>query len=96
MHGCSWTDIGAALGVTRQAVRQRFHAPHKRYSAETMTEGLRKAMAHVKRAAVQNRNVHIGAEHFLWGLTVDDNSAIRLLREAGVTPEAVHSPWRPG
>ncbi|MFI1728380.1 Clp protease N-terminal domain-containing protein [Streptomyces acidicola] len=90
MHGSSWTDIGAALGVTRQAVQQRFHAPHKRYSPETMTEALRAAMVHVKRAAVQNRNNYIGTEHLLWGLTVEDNSATRLLRDAGVPPERVH------
>lgn len=29
-HGSSWTDIGAALGVTRQAAQQRFQVPHKR------------------------------------------------------------------
>ncbi|MEV0638268.1 hypothetical protein AB0I77_25660 [Streptomyces sp. NPDC050619] len=44
MHGTSWTEIGAALGVTRQAVQQRFHAPHKRYGPETMSEDLRLPM----------------------------------------------------
>jgi hypothetical protein len=90
MHGCSWTDIGAALGVTRQAVQQRFHAPHKRYGPETMSEDLRQAMAHVKRAAVQHRNNYIGTEHLLWGLTAEDNSATRLLERAGVSPQTVH------
>jgi hypothetical protein len=90
MHGCSWTDIGAALGVTRQAVQQRFHAPHKRYGRETMSEDLRQAMTRVKRAAVQHRNNYIGTEHLLWGLTAEDNSATRLLQSAGVSPEAVH------
>ncbi|MGD3111560.1 Clp protease N-terminal domain-containing protein [Streptomyces sp. YGL11-2] len=90
MHGSSWTDIGTALGVTRQAVQQRFHAPHKRYSPETMTNDLREAMVHVKRAAVQHRNNYIGTEHLLWGLTAEDNSATRLLQAAGVPPETVH------
>ncbi|AGP60922.1 Clp protease N-terminal domain-containing protein [Streptomyces rapamycinicus] len=90
MHGSSWTDIGAALGVTRQAVQQRFHAPHKRYDPETMSEDLRQAMTHIKRAAVQHRNNYIGTEHLLWGLTAEDNNATRLLRAAGVPPEDVH------
>lgn len=90
MHGNSWTDIGAALGVTRQAVQQRFHAPHKRYSPETMTADLRQAMVHVKQAAVHHRNNYIGTEHLLWGLTAEDNSATRLLQTAGVSPETVH------
>ncbi|MDI3405047.1 Clp protease N-terminal domain-containing protein [Streptomyces cavernicola] len=90
MHGNSWTDIGAALGVTRQAAQQRFHAPHKRYSPEAMTEDLREAMAHVKRAAVQHRNNYIGTEHLLWGLTAQENSATRQLAAANVSPESVH------
>jgi hypothetical protein len=90
MHGSSWTDIGGALGVSRQAVQQRFHAPHKRYGPETMTDGLRRAMVHVKRAAVHHRNNYIGTEHLLWGLTAEDNTATRLLRAAGIAPEKVH------
>ncbi|MDX2591496.1 hypothetical protein PV343_04250 [Streptomyces sp. WI03-4A] len=31
-HGSSWADIGAVLGVTRQAVQQRFSGATKRYS----------------------------------------------------------------
>lgn len=91
MHGCSWTEIGTALGVTRQAVQQRFHAPHKRYAPEMMTRGLRQAMTHIKQAAVQHRNNYIGTEHLLWGLTAGDNSATRLLRAAGTAPQEVHA-----
>jgi hypothetical protein len=75
MHGSSWTDIGAALGVTRQAVQQRFQAPHKHYSPETMTDDVRQAMVHVKLAAVQHRNNYMGTEHLLWGLTTQDTGA---------------------
>lgn len=90
MHGNSWADIGTALGVTRQAVQQRFHAPHKRYGPETMTDDLRQAMVHVKQAAVHHRNNYIGTEHLLWGLTAEGNSATRFLQAAGVSPDAVH------
>ncbi|WP_405804735.1 Clp protease N-terminal domain-containing protein [Streptomyces sp. NBC_01187] len=90
LHGCSWTDIGAALGVTRQAVQQRFHAPHKRYGPEVLTEGLQQAMTHMKRAAVQHRNNYIGTEHLLYGLTAEDNTGTALLQRAGAVPEEVH------
>ncbi|MBO0788809.1 MAG: hypothetical protein J2P30_22945 [Actinobacteria bacterium] len=91
MHDCSWADIGTALGVTRQAVQQRFHAPHKRYGPELMTGDLRQAMTHIKQAAVQHRNNFIGTGHLLWGLTVGDNSATRLLRAAGAEPQDVQA-----
>ena len=91
MHGYSWTDIGTALGVTRQAVQQRFHTPHKRYDPEMMTSGLRLAMTHTKQAAVQHGNNYIGTEHLLWGLTAGDNSATRLLQAAGASVQDVHT-----
>ncbi|MFM9370644.1 Clp protease N-terminal domain-containing protein [Streptomyces sp. Da 82-17] len=90
MHGSSWADIGAVLGVTRQAAQQRFHAPHKRYGPDDMAEDLRDAMVRVKQVAVRHRNNYIGTEHLLWGLTAQDNSATRLLAASGVSPEAVH------
>ncbi|MFG3259960.1 Clp protease N-terminal domain-containing protein [Streptomyces sp. NPDC048172] len=90
LHGISWTDIGTALGVTRQAVQQRFHAPHKRYPPETLTEGLQQAMTHMKRAAVQHRNNYIGTEHLLWGLTAEENTATALLAAAGADPAEIH------
>ncbi|MEU1474587.1 Clp protease N-terminal domain-containing protein [Streptomyces sp. NPDC005760] len=71
-------------------MQQRFHAPHKRYGPEEMSPELREAMTHVKRAAVQHRNNHIGTEHLLFGLTAEPDSATRLLESAGVSPSDVH------
>jgi hypothetical protein len=85
LHGCSWADIGAALGVTRQAAQQRFLAPHRQYDPEEFSDELRAAMSHMKELAVQRRNNYIGTEHLLWGLTTGDNSATRLLDGLGVS-----------
>lgn len=84
MHGTSWTEIGAVLGVTRQAAQQRYLAPHKRYAADELTDALRTAMTHMKSAAVRHRNNYIGTEHLLWGLLAEENSATRLLESRGV------------
>jgi ATP-dependent Clp protease ATP-binding subunit ClpA len=87
-HSSSWADIGAALGVTRQAVQKPFNG--QALQPESMTDDLRRALAHVKQAAVQHRSIYIGTEHLLWGLTAEDNSATRLLLADGVSPKAVH------
>ncbi|RFU39879.1 hypothetical protein DZF91_20065 [Actinomadura logoneensis] len=79
MHGRSWNEIGAALGVTRQAAQQRYLAPHRRYAPEDLADELRTAMAAMKDVAVRHRNNYIGTEHVLWGLLAGDNSASRLL-----------------
>lgn len=85
LHGCSWTDIGTALGVTRQAAQQRFLAPHKQYDPDELAAELRTAMTHMKRVAVQHRNNYIGTEHLLWGLIAEDNTATRLLASLDVS-----------
>ncbi|MEO3787207.1 Clp protease N-terminal domain-containing protein [Actinocorallia sp. B10E7] len=79
LHGYSWAEIGAVLGVSRQAVQQRYLVPHRRYEPEELKEELRTAMAHMKEVAIRHRNNFIGTEHVLWGLLAEDNSATRLL-----------------
>lgn len=81
MHGNSWT------GIRRF---DRWFATTSRLRPEVMTDDLQQSMVHVKQAAVRHRNNYIGTEHLLWGLTAENNSATRLLRAAGVSPEAVH------
>lgn len=79
LHGCSWTDIGTALGVTRQAAQQRFLTPHREYAPGELSEEIRQAMTQMKQAAVLHRNNYIGTEHLLWGIAAEDNSATKLL-----------------
>lgn len=95
LHGVSWSDIGAALGVSRQAVQQRFLASHVKYEESEFSDELRSAMARMKKAAVQHRNNHIGTEHVLWGLLAEDNTATRLLRDRGISPESLRRDLEP-
>lgn len=95
LHGVSWSDIGTALGVTRQAAQQRFLAPHVKYEQSEFAEELRTAMARMKKAAVQHRNNYIGTEHVLWGLLAEDNTATRLLRHLGLSPGALRRDLEP-
>jgi hypothetical protein len=85
LHGSSWTEIGSALGVTRQAAQQRFLAPHREYTPEELSEEIRQAMVRMKQVAVHHRNNYIGTEHLLWGIAADDNSATELLASMDVS-----------
>jgi hypothetical protein len=95
LHGVSWSDIGKALGVSRQAAQQRFLAPHVKYEEAEFSAELRAAMTHMKKAAVQHRNNYIGTEHVLWGLLAEDNTATRLLATLGLSPEALRRDLEP-
>jgi hypothetical protein len=84
MHGSTWSEIGEALGVSRQAAQQRFLAPPKEYDPSEFSEELRAAMNHMKRVAALHRNNFIGTEHVLAGLVAETNTATALLTSRGV------------
>lgn len=84
MHGSTWSDVGEALGVSRQAAQQRFLAPPKDYDSAEFSEELRAAMNHMKRVAVLHRNNFIGTEHVLAGVLAETNSATARLTSSGV------------
>lgn len=81
----SWAEIGAALGVTRQAAQQRFLAPHREYDPGEFSAELRHAMAAIKHVAVAHRHNYIGTEHVLLGVTAEEGAATRLLEDLGVS-----------
>jgi hypothetical protein len=93
--GCSWTEIGRTLGVTKQAAQQRFVtvAPTR---DEAWPPGLDAAAgAAFASAAAEARALghhYIGPEHLLLGvLAQSEEMAARALQALGVTPEAVRA-----
>ena len=96
--GCSWSQIGGQLGVSKQAAQQAFVAgprrgrfgrrpanrPHWRWSEEA---GLvLKATKDAARALGHN---HVGTEHLLLGLTSGEGIGALALRRLGVDHDVV-------
>lgn len=82
-QGCSWTQIGEALGVTRQAAQQR-HGGLVARLMQGLTEGRFKRFTERARAAVvaaqtaarDRRHEWIGTEHLLIGLVANDDGNV--------------------
>src|SRR5512139_4124531 len=87
LHGRSWTEVGAVLGVTRQAAEQRYRAPH--YDPAAFADEICAAVAHMRETARRHHNGFIGTEHMLCGLLAEDNSAVRLLSSLDIPADTV-------
>jgi hypothetical protein len=97
--GCSWTQIGEALGVTRQAAQQRHTAAADRLirgiaegrELKRFTERARTAVINAQAVAQEHRHNYIGTEHLLLGLFVaeDKNLAVKALAQLGVERDSV-------
>lgn len=97
--GCSWSQIGAELGVSKQAAQQAFVAPTARRSRF----GRRPAETRLRRLSAEARAVivgateeaaafdhnHVGTEHLLLALGEGPGLAAVALRKLGVDQEAV-------
>lgn len=91
-EGRSWTQIGEALGVTRQAAQQRHGGLLDRLVARLkegrfrrFTPRARTAVIEAQSAARDRHHGYIGTEHVLLGLlTRNDDAAARLLAGWGV------------
>lgn len=86
----SWSDIGDALGVTRQAAAQRFVAPVE-VSPIGFDDEVQQAFAASKDTAIRYRHNFIGTEHLLLGLLAHDNAATAQIARAGAAPDAVRA-----
>lgn len=94
--GCSWAQIGAQLGVSKQAAQQAFVAPTPRKSRFGRRHGRWSAGAGLAlKAAVAEaaslRHHHVGTEHLLLALAHGDGEGIAgaALRQLGVDYETV-------
>ena len=97
--GCSWTEIGARMGVSKQAARQRFAQPLA--AAAGLRPGgrlkpkdrLLACLEAAGREAAADRAAEIGTHHLLIGL-FDEGVAAAILEKLGVRAERVRAAAR--
>jgi hypothetical protein len=88
--GASWTEIGASMGVTKQAVQKRFTPRDTEWdelmsSRSRFTERAKHAISAANEVAREHRHDYLGTEHILLGLlTMNESFAIRAIEAAGV------------
>ena len=89
--GHSWSEIGAAMGVSKQAVHQRFVKQSDRIPAMARFTG--RAITALDNAQAEARGLShnfVGTEHLLLGMLRDrDAVGTKVLEEFGVTAGAV-------
>src|SRR4051794_16583617 len=85
----SWSQIGEALGVSKQAAQQRFVGQPVR---SPPWPGLSEAASNVATRAVEEarllRHRYLGTEHLLLALACDEGLAGSALKRVGVSPES--------
>lgn len=90
--GRSWTEIGARLGVTKQAARKRFTDPAIPSPVlppeVSLRPRLQTCVARAEQLAQASGAAQVGAEHLLGGLLADGVAAT-ILHKLGVTADAI-------
>jgi hypothetical protein len=93
--GCSWSQIGEQLGVSKQAAQQGFVAPAHpgrfgRLRPARMTDQARAAVANAEEQARALNHTHLGTEHLLLALAGQQTGlAAQTLRQFGIGVDAV-------
>jgi ATP-dependent Clp protease ATP-binding subunit ClpA len=94
--GCSWTEIGARMGVSKQAARQRFAQPAPAVAGPmpggrlTPRDRLLACLQAAGREAAADGAAEIGTHHLLTGL-FDEGVAAAILEKLGVRADAVRA-----
>jgi hypothetical protein len=96
--GASWTEIGASMGVTKQAARQRFVPKGPGEAAEIdasdgfsrFTPRARNVVMSAQNEARAAGNAEIGPAHLILGLLSEpDGGAARAIHAQGVMPDTI-------
>jgi hypothetical protein len=85
--GSSWTEIGDLLGVTKQAVRERFIDRVEVAGRERFTPRLQRCVAAAQDLAVRHGSAHVGPAHLLLAMSSNEGVAGVVLDRLGVTPD---------
>ena len=100
--GCSWSEIGSAMGVTKQAAQQRHTSERpprgdRPFRMDRFTGRARTAVREAQSDASDLRHGYVGTEHLLLGvLSVPRCLAAEALASAGFTREIVMAKLEPG
>ena len=88
--GCSWSQIGEALGVSKQAAQQKH--TNRSLPTDRLTDRTRLAIDRASNEARRLEHTYVGTEHLLLGLlAVPESLAAKVLVEAGVTTTSVEA-----
>jgi hypothetical protein len=88
--GASWSQIGASLGVSKQAAQQRFVARWESADFSRFTDRARNVLAAAGRIAASGGAEQVGAAHLAAGLLIEpDGLAARVIHGAGLGDEQV-------
>jgi hypothetical protein len=86
--GCSWTEIGASLGVTKQAAHERFVDAPLAWPTN-FNEPARQVVARALTEARGFGHRYLGTEHLLLALSAERGLAGATLAKLGVTEPTV-------
>lgn len=91
--GCSWTEIGERLGVSKQAARQRFVRPAAEPDEPPERPRLRACREAAGREAAAEGAAEVGSHHLLVGL-FEEGAAAAIMEQIGLRRDAVREAAR--